>query len=134
MRNAKKTIMKFYSIIIVLTLFSCKREKITKNHSELIGTWVHYTSSNEKHYISIDKDGSGGMEWYKDGKFVRDTQHRKWFIKNDYLLFGRLSSKKDKESYKITMYPTIATYSFITNCDTVQTGEKYMTLDGNIYR
>ncbi|MCD6068103.1 MAG: hypothetical protein K0S33_2929 [Bacteroidetes bacterium] len=77
--------------------------------------------------------GRGRMDWYKNGKFVRDTQPGKWFIKDDYLLFGRLAGKSDKETYKITSYPDTAAASFITGCDTVNSGQRYMVLDGNVY-
>jgi hypothetical protein len=126
---AKQIIIALY--LLIISIASCKKKKVTKNHSEMVGSWKHYISNNEIQYLSIESDARGKIEYYKDGKFDTDTKSRKWFIKNSYLMFGRITPKDEK--FKINSFPAVATYSFINGLDTVILGERYMTLNNNVY-
>lgn len=97
----------------------------------MVGAWKHYISANEIQYLSIESDGRGKIERYKDGKFDTDTKPRKWFVKNDYLMFGRITPKDEK--FKINSYPIVATYNFIDGFDTVTLGDHYVILNNKIY-
>ena len=119
------------ALLLFISLAGCKKEKVTKNHSEMIGSWKHYISNNEIQYLSIESDGRGKIEYYKDGKFDTDTKSRKWFVKNNYLMFGRITPKDEK--FKINSFPAVATYSFIEGSDTVISGDRYMVLNNNVY-
>jgi len=127
--------MRYYSgIFLILLAVSCKKDKVTKNHADMCATWIHYPESNEKVYLFIHSDGTGSSEWFKDDRFKGDTKTRIWYIKDDYLLFGKISGKHDRDAYKINAYPSVATYSFIDNHDTVITGQKYIVLNNKTYK
>lgn len=127
--------MKYYIwTVLILIATSCKRDKVTKYHPDLCAWWIHYPSSNEKFYLFINSDGTGSSEWFKDDKFKGDTKTRTWYIKDDYLLFGKIAGKHARDSYKINSYPSVATYSFIDNHDTVNVGQKYIVLNNKTYK
>lgn len=123
---------------ISLVFFACRREKIEKNHKEFIGDWTHHLNDTEDQYLRINTDGGGYVKVYKDGK-IEQEHSRHWYIKDNYLLFGPISRKKGTGgkgafSYKITQPPSVATYSFTSNYDTVLVGDTYIILDNNVYK
>jgi len=124
--------MKNYLLFLCLiTLFSCKKEPITEIYPEFIGTWVHYETLEKFKYLTIKSDSKGDIFYSNGWKVYGGTQTRKWLIKKDNLHFGWTSTGSEK--FAITTYPTIAIDSFIVGFDTINAGQKYLELDGDIY-
>ena len=99
--------MKKIFVIFLIAFFSCQRERAAEVNPDFIGSWRHYDDPDDVHYIIIESNGQGFMEYYKDGQFDHDTQTRGWFIKNNKLVFGRITGKD--ESFHIDLMPTIST-------------------------
>lgn len=118
-------------VLFLIAFSSCKREKILDVYPDFQGNWRHNDDNNHFHYLSIQPNGYGYIEYYVDNKFDRDTQPRKWFIKNNVLIFGRTTGKDER--FRIDQLPTISTTSFISGCDTVLIGQKYAILNGVVY-
>lgn len=118
-------------ILISLLIFSCKKEKISEDHPELIGNWTQQTDEElyKKLYI---KDKSKGTLYEcssAPGGDCADSEFRKWRIKDNQLFYG-LSNNLGE----ITQYPTIAASDILfgTN-DTIKSGERYMALNYSYY-
>jgi len=125
-----------YTLLIPFTLiftfmFGCDKQKITKEHPEFIGTWKHYLSATEIQYLIIGSDGRGRIEKLKDGKMTSDSKPRKWFIKEGYLMFGRITPKDEK--FKINIYPTEVAIFTISGFDTLIVGQPLMILNDKPY-
>ena len=112
-------------------MFSCEKEPVIEIYPEFIGTWIHYETIEKFKYLTIKSDSKGDIYYSNGWKIYGGTQTRKWLIKKDNLHFGWIST--DIEKFAITTYPTIAIDSFIVGADTINTGQKYLGLDGDIY-
>jgi len=124
--------MKNYLLFLCLIfLLSCKKKPITEIYPEFIGTWIHYESAEKFKYLTIESDSKGDIYYSNGWKVYGGTQTRKWLIKKDNLHFGWTSASFEK--FAITTYPTIAIDSFIVGVDTVDAGQRYIELDGDIY-
>jgi hypothetical protein len=131
--NTRQTIEWISCLLLLLFILSCKKKKkVMDVHPELAGTWSHHEKPGSTHWIEIDKDGTGSMEWYENNTFKRDTKTRKWFMEDAYLIFGR-GSKKSDEAFHIDQYPDTAAVTFINGYDTVNAGQRYMRLEDRIY-
>lgn len=95
------------------------------------GSWIHFSSLTEAHRIVIKADGSGAMEWLKDGKVNRGTKSRDWYLKDNTLIFGKAAF--NGESYEIDEYPTVTWTELIKYYDTIPEASRYIILDGHYY-
>jgi hypothetical protein len=124
--------MKLLFLFSAIILFnsSCKRKVVTKVSTDFIGNWVHDSSDGStSEFLEINKNGRGYIDIYEENESVGGDQSRKWFIKNDRLLFGRLSG----EAFEIDLYPTVSEQLIIDGLDTIRIDDMYMILDGNYY-
>lgn len=124
-----KRTLSFLSALIFLA--SCQKEKVIDIHPEMIGAWVHYTATHDYHFVIIDLDGYGYLEWYKNGAFDNDTQPKRWFIKDNVLMLGRWAARDER--FTIDHYPQTASSESIVGYDTLSSGEPYMVLDGHVF-
>ena len=110
------------------TFFSCKKEKITKNHPELVGTWKEINGLTKYAKLEIKSNGSGILYDCYPGD-CGDIQFRKWRIKNNHLYYG-----VSNDLGEITKFPQItSTDILIGTNDTIKGGEHYMILNHNYY-
>ena len=124
--------MKKCTRLILVLLFSsvtfaCKKEKVTKNHPELLGNWIEHSSDKAYHKLYIENESKGTLYECTRGASgdCADTQFRKWRIKNNHLFYGIANDLGE-----ILLYPTTATSDILfgTN-DTIKAGEKYIILN-----
>lgn len=95
------------------------------------GYWVHHTTEQEYHYLSIGSDSRGNIEYFEARKFDHDTKERSWFIKKNNLVFGRITGKEER--FHIDSLPKTSNRFFIMGYDTVRPQDHYMFLDGGLY-
>ena len=107
---------------------SCKKEKISEEHAELIGTWKEINGKEEYANLEIKTDSKGTLYDCRPEE-CGDIQFRKWRIKNNHLYYGIA-----KDLGEITQYPLIATSDIIIENDTIKTGERYMILNYSYYQ
>lgn len=124
--------MKIIYLLIIPTLIcSCKKEPVVEIFPEFVGTWTHKESIDKYKSLTILSNSQGEI-WYSVGWNVYgDTQTRKWVIKNDYLYFGWVATSFEK--FLIDKYPDTSTVYFIDGVDTIEPGNKYMILDGDVF-
>ena len=128
--------MKNYSrlIFVILfssALFSCKKEKVTKEHSELVGNWVEQTNANTYHKLHIENESTGILSIYTVGNSdSEDHQFRKWRIKNNHLYYGI-----ETDLGEISQYPGAAASDIVLgfNNDTIKKGTVCMVLNHSYY-
>ncbi|MGZ4033291.1 MAG: hypothetical protein ACXVPU_01790 [Bacteroidia bacterium] len=127
--------MKNYVLLIILVfvsiLFSCTKERITKDHPEFIGNWTEHTNAQSYHKLHIQNESKGVLSIYTIGNSdSEDHQFRKWRIKNNNLYYGIETNLGE-----ISQYPTIASsdIGLAFNSDTIRAGTKYMILKGSYY-
>jgi hypothetical protein len=116
---------------LVIILFSCKKETAITVQSQLEGTWKHHSDKTHTVFLQIGADSKGYIEYYENNEFKSDTQFRKWLIKNNFLYFGWLAGKEEK--FSIDLSPSIATFEFIKQYDTIEVGQRYIVLNGSFY-
>jgi hypothetical protein len=112
-------------------LFSCKKEAAISVQSQLEGFWKHNSDQTHSVFLEIGADSKGYIEYFENNEFKSDTQQRKWLIKNNILYFGWLTGKEEK--FSIDLNPTVATFEFIKQFDTIEIGHRYIVLDGAYY-
>ena len=119
-----------FFLIFCSILLSCKKEKISKNHSELAGTWKETNGTSTYRILDISDNSTGTLYEYYPGD-NNDTKFRKFRIKNDRLFYG-LSN----DIGEITQFPTVATSSiplgFGIN-DSITAGTKYIIVNHNYF-
>jgi len=122
-------------LLLLFTLASCRKEKATTVHPEFTGSWMHRTGTDNENYISIQADSKGYIVFDNhNGNYIESNTHT-WFLREDLLCHGGgLKRKPDGLStFRVETFPTISDHDFIQFLDTVETGDYYMVLDGNVY-
>jgi hypothetical protein len=128
--------MKNYSnlifiILFSLQIFSCKKERITKDHVEFIGDWSEETNNTTYHKLHIQNQSKGVYSIYNVGNSdSEDHQFRKWRIKDNHLYYGIQSDLGEISQYPITASTNIP-LGF--GNDTIKVGTVYMVLNHNYY-
>lgn len=118
----------FILFLFSFLLFGCKKEKISEDHSELIGTWKELNGADEYAKLEIRSDSKGTLYDCRPEE-CGDIQFRKWRIKNNHLYYGIANDLGE-----IMQYPIIATAEIlIGENDTIKTGERYMILNYSYY-
>lgn len=125
----------FFCLFLLLSIglsTSCKKKHALKIDAQFKNNWKHNIDESLSEILQMGHGNSGYREKYENGQIKSDTQPRKWLIKYDRLYFGWAAGKGDQ--FSIDLYPTIATTAIISDFDTINTGDKYIILDGNYYR
>jgi len=120
-------------MILLFALMSCKKEAV-KVDSNFIGTWTHnkyfqstgLTLGFQTLYIGNESQGNVTTS------IGDDYETNKAFVKKDFLYFGSRVGTYDYRFF-IHSYPAVSTVDFIRDQDTVEIGDWYMELEGNIY-
>jgi len=121
----------FIFLILMSIVFACKKKRAVDFESQLVGNWRHNSDNIHTIYLEIDSDSKGYIEYYENGEFKSDTQHRKWLVKNNTLYFGWMSGRDEK--FSIDSEPQIATFEFIKEYDTIIIGNRFVIFDGKYF-
>ena len=119
-----------FFLIFCCILFSCKKEKISKNHPELVGTWKEINGLDTYSKLAIENNGSGTLYDCHPGD-CGDIQFRKWRIKNNHLFYGVANDLGE-----ISQFPSTATSDIVLGIginDTIKSGSRYMILNHNYF-
>lgn len=119
-------------ILILLSFlqFSCKKEKISKNHPELVGTWTERNGESTYRVLEIANNSGGTMYTYFPGD-NDDTQFRKFRIKDNQLFYGLVNNLGE-----ISQYPIVASNDIslgFGNNYIITAGKKYMIVNHNYF-
>lgn len=115
-------------LILCGAITSCKKEKTSEDHPELIGTWKEMSGQSNYAKLEIKSDSKGTLYDCHPGD-CGDIQFRKWRIKNNHLYYGVANDLGE-----ITQYPRITSIDIlITENDTIKTGERYLILNHSYY-
>ena len=120
-----------FVLLFAVTIFSCKKEKITKDHSEFVGHWYEQTSNTTYNKLHIESDSKGILSINTVGNSdSEDHQFRKWRIKDNHLYYG-----VGTDLGEISHYPSAAANDIPLgfNNDTIKTGSIYMVLNNSYY-
>ncbi|NOQ73580.1 MAG: hypothetical protein GQ574_16360 [Crocinitomix sp.] len=125
--------MRFFIILLFLvSIFSCgKKESVVTVDSRFVGGWSH-VSIDSYHTISINSESRGTNIGGPDWPLMTGDQQRKWFVKDSVLEFGHMAPKEEK--FHIDTFPQIATIIDTIGWIFLEIGDKYMWLDGRIYK
>lgn len=91
---------------------SCKREPAVETDIGFVGRWKHKFNNTSKQILTIGNDSRGYIEMYQGNQLEYDSNPRKWLVKDDLLMFGRLTG--GEESFGIDTYPTTSASGFIS--------------------
>ena len=128
MKNYTRLIFIF---LFLSAIFSCKKERVAKDHPEFIGHWFEQTNESVSHRLYIENESKGVYAILTVGNpDTEDHQFRKWRIKNDHLYYGIQTDLGEISQYPITAVNDIP---LDFNSDTIKTGTKYMVLNHNYY-
>jgi hypothetical protein len=128
--------MKNYTRLIFVLLFSsaifsCKKERVTKEHPEFIGHWFEHTTESTYNKLYIESKSKGILSIITIGNSdSEDHQFRKWRIKDDHLYYGIETDLGEISQYPITAVTDIP-LGFAN--DTIKAGKTYMILNHNYY-
>lgn len=122
---------KFFCCIIVLIAFGCSKTPLLEASEAMVGSWIHYSSESASHRVLIKEDGTGSMEWLKDGEVTRATKIRDWYLDDNILSFGKAAF--NGESYKVDKYPTFTWEEIINYYDTIPESSRYVILEDFYY-
>ena len=125
-----------YTLILFIFLssslfFSCKKERLTKEHPEFIGNWEEQTTNSTYHKLHIEGESKGILSIYTVGNSdSEDHQLRKWRIKGDHLYYGI-----ETDLGEISHYPSPAANDIPLgfNNDTIKAGTIYLVLKNSYY-
>jgi hypothetical protein len=110
---------------------SCKRKTLVNKYPDFKGSWKHYISSDTYERIIFTEAGQATINQFQGDKNIADLGTLKHTtIKNNYIYVGRVSTRP---RYRIDEYPSIATYSLISEYDTIKSGLSFMKLSDKIY-
>ena len=119
-------------LLILISAFSCKKERIKKNHKEFIGFWIHHLNATDKTALEIEPSGGGTVFYTWDHNLSDDDESGNWFIKDENLIFCHFYC--NKPYFKIDQYPIKADSAFIVDYDTILKGNRFIILDGIYYQ
>ena len=122
---------KFVYTVIALIAFSCNKTPLLEALEAMVGSWIHYSSEVDAHRIKINEDGTGSIEFLKDGEAIRATKIRDWYLDDNILAFGKAAF--NGESYEIDEYPAVAWEELINYYDTIPELSRFIVLDDNYY-